>query len=192
MGNANDFSAEIDTALFGDAPIPREKVLCWIQATSDLSNLASSIGLPAKVIIGFSRISAETHPCALIQRYLLQCIREGVSDDDEIQGRRYEAVQSLHVWFCHLLEKKDTSAVLTAAAGAVTELFLASGEDGRTAIETGFLEHVLETAALRPYFEHWSRDPNLREAWDRALEWGKAHPDYTWGMLQQLRRIENK
>jgi hypothetical protein len=191
MGNANDFSAEIDTALFGDAPIPREKVLCWIQATSDLSNLAKLYRLTGE---GYYRIQPDLGrdtSCALIQRYLLQCIREGVSDDDEIQGR-YEAVQSLHVWFCHLLEKKDTSAVLTAAAGAVTELFLASGEVIRTAIETGFLEHVLETAALRPYFEHWSRDPNLREAWDRALEWGKAHPDYTWGMLQQLRRIENK
>ena len=87
---------------------------------------------------------------------------------------------------------KDTSAVLTAAAADVTELFLASGEDVRTAIETGFLEHILETAALRPYFERWSRDSNLREAWERALEWGKAHPDYTWGLLPQLRRIENK
>jgi hypothetical protein len=190
MGNANDFSAEIDTALFGDAPIPREKVLCWIEATSDLSNLAKLYRLTDE---GYYRIQPDLGrdaSCALIQRYLLQCIREGVSDDDEIQGR-YEAAQSLHVWFCHLLEMKDTSA-LTAAAAAVTELFLASGEDVRTAIETGFLEHILETAALHPYFEHWSRDPNLREAWERALEWGKAHPDYTWGMLQQLRRIENK
>jgi hypothetical protein len=191
MGNANDFSAEIDLALLGDAQIPRERVLYWIEATTDLSTLAKLYRLTDE---GYYRIQPDLGrdaSCALIQRYLLQCIREGVSDNGEIQAR-YEAAQSLHVWFCHLLELKDTSAVLTAAAGAVTELFLASGEDVRTAIETGFLEHVLETAALRPYFEHWSRDSNLREAWERALEWGKAHPDYTWGLLQQLRRIENK
>ena len=29
-------------------------------------------------------------------------------------------------------------------------LYLESGEEVRVAIETGFLEHVLETAALRP------------------------------------------
>ena len=191
MGDANDFSAEIDVALLGNAPIPRERVLCWFEAAKDLSTLAKLYRLTDE---GYYRIQPDLGrdaSCALIQRYLLQCIREGVPDDDKIQGR-YEAAQSLHVWFCHLLEMKDTSAVLIAAAAGVTELFLLSGSDVRTAIETGFLEHVLETAALRPYFEHWSRDSNLREAWERALEWGKAHPDYTWGLLQQLRRIEKK
>ena len=191
MGNANDFSAEIDAALLGEAPIPRERVLCWIEAAPDLSTLAKLYRLTDE---GYYRIQPDLGrdaSCALIQRYLLQCIREGVSDNDEIQ-ERYEAAQSLHVWFLHLLEMKDTSAVLKTAADAVTELFLASGEDVRTAIQTGFLEHVLETATLRPYFEHWSRDSNLKEAWERALEWGKAHPGYTWGLLQQLRRIENK
>lgn len=191
MGNENDFSAEIEVALLGSAPIPRVRVLYWIEATTDLSTLAKLYRLTDE---GYYRIQPDLGrdaSCALIQRYLLQCIREGVSGNDEIQ-ERHEAAQSLHVWFCHLLEMKDTSAVLIAAAAGVTELFLASGADVRTAIETGFLEHVLETAALRPYFEHWSRDPSLREAWERALEWGKAHPDYTWGFLQQLRRIENK
>jgi len=73
-----------------------------------------------------------------------------------------------------------------------TELFLTAGEDVRGAIETGFLEHVLETAALRPYFDHWSSDTRLKEAWERAMEWGKAHPDYTWGLLKQLRKLESK
>ena len=191
MRDANDFFAEIDTALLSDAPIPRERVLCWLDAAKDLSTLAKLYRLTGE---GYYRIQPDLGrdaSYALIQQYLLQCIREGVLENDEIQGR-YEAAQSLHVWFCHLLETKDTSAVLTAAAAAVTELFLTSGEDVRTAIETGFLEHILETAALRPYFEHWSHDSNLRKVWERALEWGKAHPDYTWGLLQQSRRIENK
>jgi hypothetical protein len=69
-----------------------------------------------------------------------------------------------------------------------TELFLISGEEIRNAIEQGFLEHALETAALRPYFEYWSTDGRLRETWSRALKWGEAHPDFTWGLLQELRR----
>jgi hypothetical protein len=187
----NDFRAEINAALLDDAPIPRDKVLRWIDAAADLSTLAKLYRLTDE---GYYRIQPDLGrdaSCALIQRYLLQCVREGVAESDEIQGR-YEAAQLLHVWFCHLLEIKDTSAVLTVAASGVTELFLTSREDVRNAIETGFLEHVLETAALRPYFEHWSREPNLKEVWDRALEWGKAHPDYTWGLLQRLRRTENE
>ena len=31
-----------------------------------------------------------------------------------------------------------------------------------------------------------------KEAWERAMEWGKAHPDYTWGLLKQLRKLESK
>ena len=125
----------------------------------------------------------------MIQRYLLDCIRLGVSDE-AIYGR-WEASESLHVWFRHLVDtKEDSSVFLQRAARAVTDLFLTSGEEVRDAIETGFLEHALETAALRPYFEHWSTDIRLRESWDRALKWGKAHPDFTWGLLHQLRKTQ--
>ncbi|PYU30576.1 MAG: hypothetical protein DMG31_13575 [Acidobacteria bacterium] len=185
-----DIGSEINAALVGDGPIPRERVLVWIEAAADLSTIAKLYRLTDE---GYYRIRPELGrevTCGLIQRYFLQCIRQGV-DDDEIQGR-YEAARSLHLWFCHLSEVADTTTILAAAARAVTELFLTAGEDVRGAIETGFLEHVLETAALRPYFDHWSSDTRLKEAWERAMEWGKAHPDYTWGLLKQLRKLESK
>ena len=69
-------------------------------------------------------------------------------------------------------------------------MFLQGDDDIRNAIEQGFLEHVLETAALRRHFEHWSMDEQLRPAWTRAMEWGKAHPDFMWGMLEQLRDVK--
>jgi len=81
---------------------------------------------------------------------------------------------------------KGTSAVLAGATSAVTNLYLESGEDVRDALETGFLEHALETSALRPYFEHWASDPRPQSAWNRALEWGKAHPDYMARLFQRL------
>ena len=58
-----------------------------------------------------------------------------------------------------------TSEVLTAAANGLMKLYLESGEEVRVAIETGFLEHALETAALRPYFEKWGSDARLEPAW---------------------------
>ena len=133
------------------------------------------IDLPVKVIIESSPNWGGEPTCALIQKYLLGCIRDGVADTEEIQGR-YEAAESLHVWFRHLVGMEGTSAVLSRASSAITNLYLESGEEVRDAIETGFLEHVLETAALRPYFEHWAFDPRLQLAWSRALEWGKHTP----------------
>ncbi len=181
-----DFGLELDASILNDEPIQREKVLLWIESANDLSTLAKLYKLTGEA---YNRIQPDLGmevTCGLIQRYLLECIREDVSGDEEIEGR-WEAARTLHVWFCPLLEAKGASAVLARAARAVTDLYVASGEEVRNAIEQGFLEHVLETVALRQYFENWASDPRLRVAWERALKWGEAHPDYTWGLLRQLR-----
>jgi hypothetical protein len=60
----------------------------------------------------------------------------------------------------------------------------------RDAIKMSFLEHALETEGLRRYFENWSTDSRLCAAWERALKWGKAHPDFTWGLLRQVPKPE--
>jgi hypothetical protein len=78
-----------------------------------------------------------------------------VTENEEIR-ERYEAAESLHVWFRHLVAIDGTSSVLSSAASAVMNLYLESGQEVRDAIETGFLEHPLETNALLPYFEHWA------------------------------------
>ena len=145
---------DINTMLSGDGPIPREQVLSWIDAAAD-SDLPTLSKLYRLTGDGYYRIQPELGrgpTCALIQRYLLGCIRDGVTDNHEIQ-ERYEAAETLHVWFRHLAGMDRTSEVLTAAANGLMKLYLESGDEVRVAIETGFLEHALETAALRPYFE---------------------------------------
>ena len=178
---------DIDTALSSDGPIANEQVLSWIEAAadSDLPTLSKLYRLTGE---GYYRIQPELGigaTCALIQRYLLGCIRDGVTDNDEIQ-ERYEAAGTLHAWFRHLAGMDGTSEVLTAAANGLMKLYLESGEEVRATIENGFLEHALETAAIRPYFEQWGSDPRLEPAWKRALEWGDAHPDYMAGLFQRL------
>jgi hypothetical protein len=178
---------DIETALSGDGPIPSEQVLSWIDAAadSDLQTLSKLYRLTGE---GYYRIQPELGrgpTCALIRRYLLGCIRDGVNDNDEIQ-ERYEAAETLHVWFRQLVGMDGTAEALTAAANGLMKLYLEGGEEVRVAIETGFLEHALETAALRPYFEQWGSDPRLEPAWKRALEWGDAHPDCMAGLFQRL------
>jgi hypothetical protein len=94
-----------------------------------------------------------------------------VQDENEEIEERWETAQSLHVWFRHILEMGDLPEILTRATRDVTDLFLTCGDEIRNA---------LETAALRPYFEYWFRDERLRAAWERALKWGEAHPNYMW------------
>jgi hypothetical protein len=178
---------DVGVALSGDGPIRREQVVSWIDAVadSDLQTLSKLYRLTGE---GYHRIQPELGmepTCGLIQRYLLGCVRDGVTYNSEIQ-ERYEAAASLHVWFRHLATVDGTSSVLTAAAEAIKNAYLESGDDVRAAIETGFLEHALETAALRPYFEKWSSDSRLEPAWKRALKWGEAHPDYMDGLFRRI------
>jgi hypothetical protein len=58
------------------------------------------------------------------------------------------------------------------------------------AIENGFLEHALETAAVRPHFDHWGSDSRLEPAWKRALEWVRiptTWQDYFGGFRGRIR-----
>jgi hypothetical protein len=160
-------------------------------ADSDLSTLSKLYRLTGD---GYYRIQPEMGrepTCVLIRRYLLGCIRDGVTDNEEIQDR-YEAAESLHVWFRHLVAMDGTSSLLSTAANAVKNLYLESGREVRDAIETGFLEHALETNALRAYFEDWASDARLQASWNRALAWGEAHPDYMAGLFQQIRRKDKE
>ncbi len=82
-----DCDRDINAALLTDEPIPREKVLLWIDAAADLSTLSKLYRLTGE---GYYRIHPELSQdvtCTLIQRYLLECIRQNVTEDDEIQDR---------------------------------------------------------------------------------------------------------
>jgi hypothetical protein len=187
-----DFAAEIEAAVVSEGPIARAKVVEWIDSASDLPTLAKLYRLTDESYARIKPDLGSDSTCGLIQRYLLECIRQDATGTDEIQDR-WEATRTLHAWFCHLATMdEDNSAILRRASDAITELFLTGSEDVRNAVEQGFLEHALEMEALRAYFEHWSADPVLREAWERALEWGKAHPNFTWGLLQQLKRMQEE
>lgn len=178
-----DFTNDINAALATDATIHRETVVQWIDSATDLRTLSRLYRLTDE---GYHRIQPELGKaitCALIQRYLLECIRQDVQDDDEIESR-FIACMSLVSWFHHLLDEGNSSGVIAGAAHAITDLYL-EREDVRYTIETSFLEHALETAALRPYFEHWSRDERLQEAWKLCVEWGEAHPDHMRTMFRQ-------
>lgn len=183
-----DFRNEIHTAFLNNEPISRDKFLAWVAAAADLPTLAKLYHLKGQHYYRIQPELGDDASCALIQRYFLECIRQDVKDHEEILDR-WEAARALQAWICQLNEMGDASKFIQNVARAVTDLFLISGKEVRDAIEMGFLEHALETAALRPYFEHWALDDRLRDAWNNALEWGKAHPDFMWGMIKKIQKL---
>jgi len=185
-----EYESEIDAALSTDNTIARQDVMRWIAHATDIVTLSKLYRLTGERYDSITPELGRDETCSLIQRYLLECIRLNVTCHEGVEGR-WEAAQTMHAWFCHLGEDEGAASVLQRAAQAITDMFLQGDDDVRNAIEQGFLEHAMETAALRRYFKHWSIDERLRPAWTRAMEWGEAHPDFTWGMLKQLRDIQS-
>ena len=174
----SDVAAAVQAALDGDAPIPRDLAVRWCQCADDVRSLALLYRLTGE---GYDRIQpplGQQETCRLIQRYLLTCLR--LNPQDGSSFNRYEAAWTLRGWFQHLSRlADDCTQVLRDAASAVRQLYLESEAEVRTAIETGFLEHVLEDEEFRPLFADWAQDDRLREAWQAALAWGEAHPGFT-------------
>jgi hypothetical protein len=184
-----DLTSEIQTALESDGPIERERVRVWIRGAMDLKTVALLYRLSYEDWDRIEPTLERDETCRLICRYFLLCIRENPQDGTGPQ--RYEAAGDLESWIDHLSNRKDSQKNLQEVATAVTNLYLESDTDVRMAIETGFLEHVLEQAKLRPLFAHWAEDERLRESWQHALTWGEAHPDYMKGFREELRALKS-
>jgi len=183
----DELKATIRTALQSRSSIERGRVREWIREARDVETLALLYRLTEEAWDRIDPQLEDSETCVLIRGYLLRCILD--DPHENIALPRQQAAGELEVWFVHLAGKKDTQEILQNVAAAVTELFLAGDEEVRGAIETGFLEHVLEQISLRPWFSHWADDDRLRDAWQRALAWADAHPDYMKSLREQLQAL---
>jgi hypothetical protein len=175
----------VQVALGSGEPIPRELVREWIQRADHVEADALLNKLTDEAWNRIEPPLEGQETCALIQRYLLRCIRE--NPQGGVALNRYEAAGVLEAWFDHLASTEDGPARLQAVVLAVTDLFLDADDLVRRAIETGFLEHVLEQPTLRPYFSHWALDDRLQDAWQECLAWGEAHPNFMKNLRVALR-----
>jgi hypothetical protein len=176
----SEVAMAVQAALDCETPIARELVVEWCRGADDVKALALLYRLTDEAYERIQPPLGQQESCRLIQRYLLECLR--LNPEDGVAFSRYQAAWTLVSWFQHLSRLADTTPVLRDAASAVTQLYLESDAEVRTAIETGFLEHVLEDEEFRPLFAGWEQDGRLREAWQAALAWGEAHPGFTRGL----------
>src|SRR5579864_6609415 len=106
------------------------KLSSGLTPTKDLPTLAKLYRLTGE---GYYRIQPELGKeaeCLAVRNYLLECVRQDVPDNDEILNR-WEAARTLHLWLRQLLEMGDASGEITKTAQAITELFLANGDEIR-------------------------------------------------------------
>lgn len=95
---------------------------------------------------------------------------------DDCVPTRFEAAARLQTLLEHLVDRTSKrEAEVAYLVRRVTDEFLAGDETLRNAIETGFLEHVLERTDLVDLFAHWQQHTQLADSYEWALKWGLAH-----------------
>lgn len=164
------FYAEALRQLSADGAVSRDDLRRWIDSGDLLTWSAvyallerPSTDIPAGEAADFMR------------RYLIRCIEENPTPGDYLHGgfeAAWDLAALLKEW------RARGGRVATSIRGIALELeklFRRGDPATRNRISCGVMEHAFEDAALRPYFANWDRDPELREAYIMAMEWGSAH-----------------
>jgi hypothetical protein len=117
--------------------------------------------------------------CSFMIGYLIRCIRENPpSDLSSNVHTGHEAAYELAACLKHWSSKlPETAELMQLAERSIANVFAAGDDRVRNNLINGTLEHALESKRVRPYFEHWARDPILRTAWELAMDWAVNRGD---------------
>jgi len=169
-----NLSDEVEAALSGTGSIPRAEYERWI--LGDLRTRARVYALTAS---HWSRIHPEpsgVEHCRFMASYLIECLLQDPKDDGYLHSG-FQAAHEVAAWCKHLVKTPDGRAMLSEVAVRLADAYKTADATTRNRIETGALEHALESRAVRPFFDAWAADPILGDAHEHALAWGIAHSD---------------
>jgi hypothetical protein len=152
--------------------VPHEDLRRWIES-GDLLTWSAVYVLLERPSTPFPSEDAAD----FMRRYLLRCIEENPSPGDYVHGG-YEAAWELAALLKEWRRRGGRMAASIRGIAVELERLYRRGEPATSnRVLCGVLEHAFEDAALRPYFANWDRDPELREAYKLAVEWGAAHEE---------------
>jgi hypothetical protein len=169
----NETTLEVLQALGSDGNILRSDVLRWM-SDRDLETRALVYELTRNA---WSRITPElsmNEQCSFMGEYLLECIAANRQNEDHIHSG-FEAAWELAAWLKHLQPIKAAEPVIRKVVRDLENLYRSADEKTQNRIETGAVEHMIESRPLRKYFSHWRDDPELKAAYEACLAWGEAH-----------------
>src|SRR5438445_11370886 len=145
-----NLSAEVEVALSETGTIQRADYERWIRC--DLRTRARVYALTAS---HWSRIDPEPSGvghCRFMADYLLECLVQNPEGDDFLHSG-FDAAHEIAAWLKHLAKTPDGRAALTDVADRLAIAYKAADPITRNRIETGALEHALESRAGRPFFD---------------------------------------
>ena len=166
--------AEVLSALSSDATIARDDLQRWI----DSGDLLTWSGVYQLTEEAWARVQPPMSPeqhVDFMRRYLLRCIEENPSPGDHLHAgyeAAWELASALKQWRSR---GGRIAAIVRGVAHDLEKIYRRGDPATQNRVLCGVMEHAFEDPAVRPYFSGWERDPELRDAYKLAVEWGTAH-----------------
>lgn len=172
----NRIMAELEAALQSDSPIPAKDVRGWMQAQS-----LDTWG--ALSIIFFDHAERIRPPlemktvCAFMRNYYKRCLCEAV-DAGKYYPSRYIAGHELQNWFKRVWQDDAVPrGCVDDLKAMLADLYMSGDPEVQDCVVNSVLEHLFETPELAQYFAEWKQDPELKLAYESAMEWVNDPPD---------------
>jgi hypothetical protein len=164
---------EILALLKTDGEIARSQIVEWMK-----SDDIRVLGALYRVTSGaYHRIKPELGmeaSCDFILNYLARCIVENPHKKGDDIYSRYTAGTIMSSWMKHLWNKRpQTEKVLEKVTDMLAEIYLLGDPEVRGCIVYAVLENVFTDDDMLILFKRWKKKPQLREAYDTALEYAK-------------------
>ena len=168
--------AEVLRVLESGGAIARDDLRRWIDS-GDLMTWSAVYALAAA---GWARVEPAVpieEQIDFMRRYLLRCIEENPTPGEHLHGG-YEAAWELAARMKQWRREGGRAAATLRAIALDLEKIYRRGEPAtQNRVLCGVVEHAFEDPAVRPHFIDWERDPDLRDAYRLAVDWGNAHEE---------------
>lgn len=104
--------------------------------------------------------------------YYRRCIIENPQGEWSLS--RYLAAHTLTAWFMKLWAHREIyQMTIDRIKMMLADLYRHGDIEVKDGVVNGALEHLCEDPSVAKYFSDWANDPELKTAYEEAMEWAK-------------------
>jgi hypothetical protein len=164
---------EIETAASGTKRIPAAKVREWSRL--------ESVEVLGAVTVHIMQNTRRVEPplsmeeiCSTVQRYYRECLIQNLQAS-QYAPNRWIAGHDLVTWFRTLWRDSAVPREYLVRLKTMLRELSVENRIPQDHLIGAVLEHLFETPEIAEFFADWKSEPQLAEAFDRAMEWAKDH-----------------
>ena len=164
---------QIEAASQGEKKIPASQVRVWLRT--------QSVEVLGAVVENVIREPRRVDPpmsideiCRAVQEYYRQCLIQDLQDSDYAPNRSIAGYEFVG-WFKSLWHNPAVPREYLVRVKTMLRDLGIQRKVPQDQMVGAVLEHLFETPQIAEFFADWRSDPQLKDAFDLAMEWAKDH-----------------